>query len=58
MKLLSMSTGGMDMKKSRMSKPLMKQQDSSIKTAMKAVMKMGRANRPKMPAIMKRAEGM
>jgi hypothetical protein len=38
--------------------PLMDKEDSSIKKAMKSVMKLGRANRPKMPAPMKKVEGM
>lgn len=42
----------------RSKKPIMHKQDSSIKDAMKEVMKLGRANRPKMPKPMRKAEGM
>ena len=38
--------------------PMLQREDSSIKKAMKSVMKLGRMNRPKMPSIMKKAEGM
>jgi len=38
--------------------PLMKPRDSKIVSAMKAVLKMGRKNMPKMPSVMKKAEGM
>jgi hypothetical protein len=41
----------------RTKKPLMHQEDSSLKKAMKAVTKLGRANRPQMPKPMRRAEG-
>jgi|WetSurMetagenome_2_1015567.scaffolds.fasta_scaffold632850_2 hypothetical protein len=39
-------------------KPLMAREDSSIKKAMKGVLKLGRKNMPKMPSIMRKAEGM
>jgi hypothetical protein len=33
-------------------------EDSAVKKAMSSVMKLGRKNRPKMPTMMKKAEGM
>ncbi len=48
MKGLSMSTGGMRPKKMFEHGPLMDRQDSAVKRSMKSVMKLGRANRPKM----------
>ena len=43
--------------KDRMTKgPMLPREDSSIKKAMKSVMKLGRKNRPKMPAPMRAAE--
>lgn len=54
---MTMQMAGMPMR-DRNKKPLMKPEDSSIKKAMKAVMKLGRANRPAMPTVMKKAEGM
>lgn len=51
LKGMSMSTGGMRLEKRDKLPPLMDRQDSSIKKAMKGVMKLGRKNRPKMPVI-------
>lgn len=39
-------------------KPLMAREDSSVKKALKGVLKLGRKNMPKMPSIMRKAEGM
>ncbi len=46
------------MGKNKFKKPMMDRKDSSIVSSMKSVMKLGRANRPKMPMPMKKAEGM